>query len=244
MATIKLKDLNNPAKLKKFCEKITEEQYVDKEGMVKEWGRQSEEFANMFHKAHIDAYKNFVADWYNDSGFRRIRTNPTSMLKSTRYRKNVRIKIEKGKYLCRVTSTSYIDPHVYYNNFNHKSIDRWNDKYSANLNTAEYVLGLQWKEGIVGLPRWWKRPNPCVGVMSGLSSSANGYRNPYYARHKLYGLRQYLYGIQRLDEYEDKDGKYQTKYVVVPGRVQKAVANTMNINPKSIKTFNQKKELW
>lgn len=43
--------------------------------------------------------------------------------------------------------------------FNDPSIYRWKAKYGANIDPAEYLLDLQWNQGIHGLPQEWSHPN-------------------------------------------------------------------------------------
>ena len=58
---------------------------------------------------------------------------------------------------------------------NDTSIYKWKEKYNADINPAEFLLDLQWKQGIHGLPLSWTHPNYRFGQFG-----EPPYTNPYY----------------------------------------------------------------
>lgn len=80
-----------------------------------------------------------VNEWFDEF-------NGESMNESTKYISSFK---QSGKEVV-VTITSYVDIAEY--DGSRLSASRWRKKYGGDLDSGEYVLGLQFDEGIIGLP--------------------------------------------------------------------------------------------
>ena len=52
------------------------------------------------------------------------------------------------------------------------------NRYNAGINPSQYLLDLQWNQGIHGLPREWTRPNYRFG--QSWNDGVSHWYNPYY----------------------------------------------------------------
>lgn len=144
----------NDRELKKFADRITEK-YVTR-------------YISAGNKAQKEIRRKYTLDWFlNES---------TTMADALCY--THKLKQSKGKaYLY---FTSYVDMQRFEmaNVFNKASIYRWAAKYHAGINPSQYLLDLQWNQGIHGLPREWSRPNYNFG--QSWYDGVQHWQNPYY----------------------------------------------------------------
>ena len=87
--------------------------------------------------------------------------------------------------------------------FNDTSIYKWADRYHVGINPAQYLLDLQWNQGIHGLPKEWSRPNPRFGQI--WNDDQRYWYNPYY-RQGMPMSNYVRFGFQR--EWKDTVNKY------------------------------------
>ena len=89
-------------------------------------------------------------------------------------------KLVQKNGLATIYFTSYVDMGKFAMTTiaNDTSIYRWADKYHAGINPAQYLLDLQWNQGIHGLPLEWSRPNYRFG--QSWNDGQDRWYNPYY----------------------------------------------------------------
>ena len=124
--------------------------------------------------------KTYIIEWFNEYDYH-------SLVNSIRF--TSKHKQEKKKIT--ITITPYVDMESYRDK---PSVDRWKDKWSVDLgkDSKNYVLDLQFNEGIIGLPKIWTRPNPrFFGNPNMRQTSDVKWTNPYFIQRSA-SLEDYL----------------------------------------------------
>ena len=150
--------------LKKFADRITE-RYVNR-------------YISAGNKAQKELRKKYTINWFLNMS--------DTMISSLDYTNKLIQRNEKA-YLY---FTSYVDMNKFemMARNNDESIYRWQNKYNANINPSQYLLDLQWNQGVHGLPKEWTRPNPIFGDKN-IGEGDNWY-NPYYTQSEP--MRNYV----------------------------------------------------
>lgn len=153
----------NDKELKKFADKITEK-YVNR-------------YISAGDKAQKELRRKYTVGWFQNKS--------EIMADSLDY--THKLVQRNGKaYLY---FTSYVDMGRFAANniSNEVSIYGWSERYHAGINPSQYLLDLQWNQGIHGLPREWSRPNYRFG--QSWNDGVQHWYNPYYNQ----GMPMYNY---------------------------------------------------
>ena len=91
-------------------------------------------------------------------------------------------KLTQGDGKAIIYFTSYINMEKFSaaTRANDSSIYEWADRYHVGINPAQYLLDLQWNQGIHGLPKEWSRPNYRFG--QSWNDDQQYWYNPYYSQ--------------------------------------------------------------
>lgn len=144
----------NNKELKKIIDKLTDK-YIDK-------------YISAGNKAQKELRRKYTIDWFlNES---------TTMADALDYKHNV--VQDNGKVYLYFTSYVDIGRFEIANVLNYASIYEWADRYHAGINPSQYLLDLQWNQGIHGLPREWTRPNYRLG--QSWNDEVHRWKNPDY----------------------------------------------------------------
>lgn len=144
----------NDKELQKFADSIVEK-YVNK-------------YISAGNKAQEEIRTKYTIDWF--------RHESHTMADALRFEHKL---VQKGD-LATIYFTSYVDMNRFQITtlFNDPSIHEWADRYHVGINPAQYLLDLQWNQGIHGLPREWSRPNYRFGQT--WNDGVDRWRNPIY----------------------------------------------------------------
>lgn len=172
----------NDKELKKFADRITEK-YVNR-------------YISAGNKAQKELRRKYTMDWFlNES---------TTMADSLDYTHN--LVQRNGKAYLYFTSYVDIGRFEIANVFNNASIYTWANRYHAGINPSQYLLDLQWNQGIHGLPREWSRPNYRFG--QSWNDSVQRWSNQYY--NQGIPMSNYVrFGFQK--EWESTVNRYLKK---------------------------------
>lgn len=172
----------NDKELKKFADRITEK-YVNR-------------YISAGNKAQKELRRKYTMDWFlNES---------TTMTDSLDYTHN--LVQRNGKAYLYFTSYVDIGRFEIANVFNNASIYTWANRYHAGINPSQYLLDLQWNQGIHGLPREWSRPNYRFG--QSWNDSVQRWSNQYY--NQGIPMSNYVrFGFQK--EWESTVNRYLKK---------------------------------
>lgn len=144
----------NDKELKKFADNITEK-YVTR-------------YIAAGNKAQREIRKKYTIEWFLNESY--------TMADSLRFEH----KLVQKNGLAIIYFNSYVDMNRFEvaTRFNDPSIYEWADRYHVGINPAEFLLDLQWNQGVHGLPKEWGRPNPRFGQT--WSPDQRYWYNPYY----------------------------------------------------------------
>lgn len=172
----------NDKELKKFADLITEK-YVNR-------------YISAGSKAQKELRRKYTMDWFlNES---------TTMADSLDY--THKLVQRNGKAYLYFTSYVDIGRFEMANVFNNASIYTWANRYHAGINPSQYLLDLQWNQGIHGLPREWSRPNYRFG--QSWNDPIQRWSNPYY--NQGIPMSNYVkFGFQK--EWESTVNRYLKK---------------------------------
>lgn len=122
--------------LQKFADNIVEK-YVNR-------------YISAGNKAQKEIRTNYTISWFLNESY--------TMADALRFEH----KLVQKKGLATIYFTSYVDMKRFeiVTRFNDPSIYEWAERYHVGINPAQFLLDLQWNQGIHGLPREWSRPNP------------------------------------------------------------------------------------
>lgn len=147
---LKIKD----KELKKFADKITEK-YVDR-------------YISAGNKAQKEIRQQSTIGWFINGH--------NTMLDSLEFD----YKLVQKNGLATIYFTSYVNMNTFerLSKSNDPSIYRWQKKYKASIEPANFLVDLQWTQGIHGLPQKWTRPNPLFGKEN--IGEGNSWINPFF----------------------------------------------------------------
>ena len=144
----------NDKELKKFADRVTEK-YVKR-------------YISAGNKAQKEIREKYTIDWFLNKS--------TTMVNTLDYTHKL---VQKdGKAYLYFASYVNMGKFEMANIFNRASIYDWANRYNAGINPSQYLLDLQWNQGIHGLPREWTRPNYRFG--QSWNDGVSHWYNPYY----------------------------------------------------------------
>lgn len=144
----------NDKELQKFADRITEK-YVDR-------------YISAGNKAQKEIRQQSTIEWFVNGH--------DTMLDSLEFEHKL---VQKNGFAT-IYFTSYVNMVKFDTlaRINDPSIYRWMAKYNASIDPADFLINLQWNQGIHGLPQIWHHPNYRFG--QSYSSGANTWINPYF----------------------------------------------------------------
>lgn len=147
---LKIKD----KELQKFADRLTEK-YVDR-------------YISAGNKAQKEIRQQSTIEWF-------INGHDT-MLDSLEFE----YKLVQKNGFATIYFTSYVNLVKFevLSESNDPSIHRWQEKYNASIDPAEYLVYRQWSQGVHGLPYAWSKPNPLFGDKN--RGQGNSWTNPYF----------------------------------------------------------------
>lgn len=237
MGKIIFKGLETPEQRQKFIADLTSDNKSFNKKANDSLGAISEDICNRLDRAHRTAYQEAVRRWFAMAG-----GDPNSLIGATSFSSKI---IQKkrpydGKQTYVINSTSTVDFAAYEDFMHNCTIDKWYKRYpdeKRNKSNGEFIFDLQWNEGIMGLPRVWKRPNPYFPSTSMLGQKE--YINPHF--RQFTPLEEFLYGKQISDEVYRFKNDEQTRDDVTPynltrhGEVPNRVAAILNVSKYKIR---------
>ena len=138
--------------------------------------------------------KTYIIEWFDEYDYHSLVNSIRFTSKHKQNKNNITISI---------------NPYVDIDSYREKpSLDRWKDKWGADLSTdsKNYVLDLQFNEGIIGLPEIWTRPNPRFFGNPNMRQTNDGkWTNPYFIQRST-SLEDYL-NNRLFDEWQNEINK-------------------------------------
>lgn len=144
----------NDKELQKFADRITEK-YVDR-------------YISAGNKAQKEIRQQSTIEWFVNGH--------DTMLDSLEFEHKL---VQKNGFAT-IYFTSYVNMVTFetLSRVNDPSIYRWQKKYKASIDPADFLVDLQWNQGIHGLPQVWHHPNYRFG--QSYSSDVHTWSNPYF----------------------------------------------------------------
>lgn len=241
MAKITFKGLETVEKQRSFLQSITNSNQnlnVKTNTALKNSARS---FAIKFNNAHKRAYVENTKAW-----FRSVGGDYNSLIKALSFNYSISkpTRAYKGRQKYKITSVAKVDFKRYREGMYNCTIEEWwnrhpEEKQRSKKSPGEYIFNLQWKEGIMGLPQQWRRPNPRFA--STRTPGMGTYTNPIFIKAEQ-PLFEYLYGgdplkANRILDYELDDYKTKDYYMANPyGKIKKQVEREMGVKVKPANT--------